>query len=92
MLKLPPLPFWMHQRQLKADPMDDSTLRLSGPNLQTYEIALVPVSVGPGWRVIITRIGSEVERTTVMQTEISFTAQDAAWQSAFELYRQHVII
>lgn len=92
MLNVPPLPFWMQQRQLKAESVNDSTLRLSGPNLPTHEITLIPVSMGPGWRVTIHKIGSENERSTVLQTEVSFASNEAAWQTAFELYRQHVIV
>lgn len=92
MLATPPLPFWMLQRQIKAESVSDSTLRLVGPNLPTCEVTLIPVSKGPGWRVIVAKVGTEGERTTLVQTEIAFENRDAAWQSAYELYRQHVIV
>jgi hypothetical protein len=92
MLTVPPLPFWMLQRQIKAESVNDSSLRLAGPNLPTCDISLIPVSVGPGWRLTIAKIGAEGERSTVLQTEIAFISVEAAWQTAFELYRQHVIV
>lgn len=89
---LPPLPFWMAQRQVKSEPLNDHTLRLVGPNLPTCDVTVLPLPVGPGWRVVVARLEADGARTTLMQTETGFHSPEAAWQAAFELYRQRVIV
>lgn len=85
------LPFWMMQRQIKSESVDDNTIRLTGPILPICEISVLPVSVGPGYRIAIDRV-TEESKTPVVQTEVPFDSETAAWQAAFELYRQHVIV
>ena len=92
MLTMPPLPFWMLQRQVKAESVNEHTLRLVGPNLPTCEVSVLPITVGPGWRVVVAKSDAENKRTTLVQTETSFESPEAAWQSGFELYRQRVIV
>lgn len=85
------LPFWMLQRQITSETVDDHTLRLIGPILPTCEIGVLPVAKGPGHRVAIDRV-TDAGKATVVQTEVPFENESAAWQAAFELYRQHVIV
>lgn len=87
----PTPPFWLLQRQIKQEPVNDTTLRLTGPNLPTYDIAVVPVTTGPGYRVSVDRVG-EGGATHIAHTEVHFENIEAAWQAGYELYRQRVIV
>lgn len=87
----PTLPFWMVQRQIKQEVVNDTTVRLNGPNLPTCEVTVVPVTVGPGWRIAVDRL-AEPAREHLAHTEVQFDNSDAAWQAGYELYRQRVIV
>ena len=86
------LPFWMLQRQIKAENVNDMTLRLVAPNLPTYEISVMPLPTGPGWRVAVDRLNADGGRVPVVYTETPFDKVEGAWQAGFELYRQRVIV
>jgi hypothetical protein len=82
----------MVQRQIKPEPVSDTTLRLIMPNLPAPEVTVVPVSAGPGWRIAVERVAPDGGKTILVQTEVPFERMDAAWYAAFELLRQHVIV
>jgi hypothetical protein len=87
----PRLPFWMVQRQIKQDVVTDTAVRLSAPNLPTCEVSVVPVTVGPGWRISVDKV-TEGGREHLAHTEVKFDTSEAAWQAGYELYRQRVIV
>jgi hypothetical protein len=88
---LPTPPFWVVQRQVKVEPVDECTVRLQAPNLPAYELALRPVSGAPGWTVVLYRTEGGGERHPVAESD-ALADQPSAWEAAFELYRQHVVV
>lgn len=87
----PTLPFWMLQRQIVSESVNDQTVRLSGPVLPTCEVTVAPRAEGGGYRLVVERSG-ESGKSLVAEAESTQAAADAAWQSAFEIYRQHIIV
>jgi hypothetical protein len=89
----PVVPFWMAQRQIKLEVVNDGTpmAKLNGPNMQTHQITLTPVTTGPGWRIALDRVSADGVVTPVAQTECPFDKIDAAWQVAFELFRGRAV-
>jgi hypothetical protein len=84
----PEPPFWFKQRQCKAEPAgSDTTLKLSGPNLQEAYIRIEPQ--GGRWSAALRLTPDGVD---VSSTDPVFDTPVAAWQAAFELYRRHIII
>lgn len=90
-MTLPTPPFWMTQRQIKQEAVDDTTVRLTGPVLPTCDVAVVPVTVGPGYRISVEKV-LENGKERLAHTEVPFENINAAWQAGFELYRQRVIV
>jgi hypothetical protein len=86
---LPVLPFWFKQRQCKAEPAgNDHVLRVTGPNLGEAFLYVVPGDV-QRWRagLRLTADGADVATT-----DAEIPTQREAWDAAFELYRDHVIV
>jgi len=83
------LPFWMLQRQVKTEQLDERTLRLKAPNLPAHEIALAPADNGGGWTAVLYRC--EPERKEIASAPAPMPDAATALQTAYELYRQHVI-
>ncbi|MFO0842592.1 MAG: hypothetical protein U0797_09385 [Gemmataceae bacterium] len=83
----PITPFWFKQRQCKAEPAGENTLKVSGPNLG--EAFLQIAKNGDGWKagLRLTADGPDVA-TAVAERP----GEGAAWAVAFELYREHVIV
>ena len=89
---LPPIPFWMRQRQIKLEPVNDTTVALKTPNLPPYELVLRPLDGSHGYPVAIFSVPADGQKALVAE-QFSETADAAtAWQYAFELFRQKVII
>jgi hypothetical protein len=86
----PTLPFWMLQRQIVAESVNDHTVRLTGPILPPCEVTVAPRAEG-GFRLVVERCG-ESGKTLVAEAESTQPAADAAWQAAFEIYRQQIIV
>jgi len=82
----PILPSWFKQRQCKTEPAGDQTLKVSGPNLGE---AFLHVRADNGRWTGALRLADDGPDLAVSEAEEP-TAQ-AAWNVAFELYRQHVI-
>jgi len=85
----PIVPFWFKQRQCKAEPAGDNELKLTGPILPD---AFVRISADEGkqhWRAALRLApdGADLQRT-----EAEFRNPKEAWEAAFELYRNHVIV
>jgi hypothetical protein len=84
----PIVPFWFKQRQCKAEPAGEDTLRLSGPNLGEAYIRVRRAENGR-WQAALSTTATGPE---VAQTEPEFDNLIDAWEAAFELYRTHVIV
>jgi hypothetical protein len=83
----PPItPFWFKQRQCKAEPVGEQTLKVSGPNLA--EAYLVISRDNDRWRASLRLLpdGADVATATDLPSE------RAAWEAAFELYREQIIV
>jgi hypothetical protein len=81
------LPSWFKQRQAKAEPAGDHLYRLGGPNLGESFLSIRQSEDGK-WRAAL-RPGASTDEIT---TEPIFDTEHDAWEAAFELYRNHVII
>jgi hypothetical protein len=80
-------PFWFKQRQCKAEPAADGSLKVSGPNLGE---AYLRVAEGENklWRAAL-RLTADGSDVAVTPDELPGPRQ--AWEVAYELYRTHVI-
>ena len=83
------LPFWMQQRRVKAEFIDERTLRISGVSLPTCEVSVFPMPAGRGWRVAVDLL-SEKGRQTLAHTESPFENEQSAWNAGFELFRDRI--
>ena len=84
------IPFWMRQRQVKAEPAGEFAVKLTAPNLPSHEIAVE--SAAPGWKARLYRLPVEGQKVLVAEREFDASGPEAAWMNAYELYRQQVII
>jgi len=89
-LSVPALPFWMRQRQIKVEPLGETTLRLSTPNLPVHEVSLK--DQGTQWRSEVFRLPAEGQRELLAERVFEASRHEAAWENAFELFRQAVVI
>jgi hypothetical protein len=81
-------PMWFKQRQGKADAAGDNTYRLTGPNLREAFISIRQADTGR-WAA---ELRYAADGAAVAKTEpVIATAYDA-WEAAFEIYRNHVVI
>jgi hypothetical protein len=84
----PTLPFWFKQRQCKAEPAgSDHVVKVSGPNLGEAFLSISPAQDGR-WEASLrfTADGPPVA------TADGLPATTAAWDAAFELFRERVIV
>ena len=85
----PITPFWFKQRQLKFDPAgSDTTLKITGPNLGEAFISIRQTE-NQRWQAAFRRTADGPDETA---TEPNIPGQREAWDAAFELYRQNVIV
>jgi hypothetical protein len=82
------VPTWFKQRQAKAEPAGDNVYRLTGPNMREVVLGLRRSSDGK-WQGFL--------RPTLDGADISVTSprdnpESEAWQVAFEMYRQALIV
>jgi hypothetical protein len=82
------LPMWFKQRQGKAEEAGENTYRLTGPNLREAFISIRKADNGL-WAASM-RYALDGPEIAVTEPEIG-TAYDA-WEAAFEIYRNHVIV
>ncbi len=89
---MPPTPpFWVLQRQVKIEPVGEETLRLTAPNLPAYELGVKWSEVG--WVGALSRPPTgEGPRVLLAESDRPLPSAELAWDAAFELYRQHVIV
>ncbi len=87
---LPTVPFWVLQRQVKVEEAGPETLRLTAPNLPPYELVLRPIESSPNLSAALYRINGD--KLLITQRETDYDNPNQAWNVAFELYRQYVIV
>ena len=83
----PITPFWFKQRQCKAEPAGENTLRATGPNLGEAFLRVEPV--GGRWRAAL-RLAADGPDASYTDAELETPKE--AWDAAFELYRLRFIV
>ncbi len=83
------LPFWMQNRGVKSEEVDERTLRVTGEDVPACEISVFPMPAGHGWRVAVDLLTND-GRQTLAQTESPFENEMMAWNAGFELFRQRI--
>ncbi len=83
----PILPFWFKQRQCKFDAAGDNTFKVTAPNLG--ENYLRVFAENDRWKAAIRPSADGADAHVTTDT---FATPKDAWEAAFELYRNHVII
>jgi hypothetical protein len=90
---LPAIPFWMRQRQIKIEPINETTVAIKTPNLPTHELSLRPGENGTGYVAAIHCLpAAGGEKFLVAEKPSGLSEPQTAWQFAFELFRQKVIV
>jgi hypothetical protein len=81
-------PTWFKQRQGKAEEAGTNTYRLTGPNLKE---AFISIRLGDNsrWAAVLRYTADGPD---VAATEPVIATPYEAWEAAFEIYRNHVII
>ena len=82
------VPFWFPLRQGKAEPVGPTQYRLTAPNLPPAFISIQQAPNGR-WSAALSQTAEGPE---VASTEADFPGPYEAWEAAFELYRQHLVI
>jgi len=81
-------PSWFKQRQAKAEPAGESTYRLYGPNLPECWLSIRRGENGKWFGLLRDKPDSPDTGVTVPEFEREYEA----WEAAFELSRQRVVI
>jgi hypothetical protein len=85
----PILPFWFKQRQCKAEPAgSDHILKVSAPNLGESFVRIERADNGR-WRAAVR---AAADGPDLRATEPQYVSEQQAWNVAFELFRQSVIV
>jgi len=82
------VPTWFKYRQGKTEPVSDNLFRLTGPNLPPAVLGLRRGDNGKLQGILRT----EPDGPDVAVTDPRFDREYEAWEVAFEMYRQTVII
>ncbi|MCS6977392.1 MAG: hypothetical protein NZM31_10350 [Gemmatales bacterium] len=86
------MPFWMKQRQVKAELVNDSTVRLAAPQLPAYELEVRPTGDDHRWSAAVYEAAPEGgERKLITQYSDSFDSPMTAWEAGYELFRKAVL-
>lgn len=81
-------PFWFKQRQAKLDEAGPNMFRVSGPNLKEAFLGVRQHGTGP-WSAFVR---SAADGPDVYATPPNIPTVYAAWEAAFEIYRNQMII
>jgi hypothetical protein len=84
----PTLPTWFKYRQGKTEPAGENTYRLTAPNQQEAYVGIRKADNGK-WVGLLRQTADGPELAV---SAPGFEAPDDAWQAAFELYRQHILV
>jgi hypothetical protein len=81
-------PYWFKQRQAKAEAAGEDTYRLTGPNLPEAFLSIRRAE-NHRWSAAL-RLSADGPEAAATAPEFETPAD--AWEAAFELYREHVIV
>lgn len=81
-------PFWFKQRQAKAEEVGPDLYKLSGPNLKEAFVGIRRADNGR-WQAFL-RTSADGEDLSA--TDAILETPYDAWEAAFEIYRNHMII
>jgi hypothetical protein len=84
----PYLPFWFRQRQGKAEPIGENGLRLTAPNMAEAFIG-IEKDADSQWRPVLRRTA---DGENLASTATSYDSPQEAWEAAFEIYRETVVV
>ena len=84
----PTPPFWFVLRQGKAEPAGENVLRLKAPNLPEWHIAIKKGENGL-WAGAVRK---QADGPDVDATDPKYDDPNDAWNAAFELYREKVVV
>ncbi len=83
------VPSWFKGRQGKAEEAGPQLLRLTGPNLNEWYVGIRRGEMGR-WVAFLRKTADGPDTATVeLGPDVS---EYGAWEAAFEIYRNHVII
>jgi hypothetical protein len=86
---MPPVPpFWFVQRQAKVEPTGTNTFRLTAPN-QGEAFIFVERADNGQWSA---GLKNAVDGPVVVTSGPIWDSEEDAWASAFELYRNEVVV
>ncbi|HEV3202866.1 MAG TPA: hypothetical protein VGY77_00715 [Gemmataceae bacterium] len=82
------VPFWFKQRQGIAEPAGTDVVKLTAPNLKP---AFITIQKGENglWSA---GVRLEEGGPLIAATELEFPRPQEAWDAAFELYREAVVV
>jgi len=83
----PNTPFWFKQRQCKLEAAGENQYRVSAPNMNEAFLRVEPAD--GRWRVALRRAADGPD---VVTTGADFPTVERAWDAAFELLRNHVVV
>jgi hypothetical protein len=86
-MSTPITPFWFKQRQCKAEPAGEHLLKATGPNLG--EAYLHVQRDNDHWKA---SLRLQADGPDVVTAQAAHPTEHAAWDAAFELYREQVIV
>lgn len=87
-LQTPIIPGWFKGRQLNLEVSGDDCFMVSGPNMPETLIGIRQNEKG----FFQAYLKESTEGEDTAKTEPDFTAKYHAWEAAFELYRQEMIL
>ncbi len=82
------VPSWFKGRQGKAEEVRPGLLKLTAPNLREWYAGIRRLDSG-GWLAFVR---SEPDGADAAAVEVDPMPEQEAWDAAFEVYRNHVII
>lgn len=86
-MSTPILPFWFKQRQCKAEPVGEQTVKVTGPNLG--EAYLHVRRENDCWKA---SLRTSADGPDVASIDAEHATERSAWDGAFELYRERIIV
>jgi hypothetical protein len=84
----PTSPFWFKQRQAKAEDAGPDLVRVSGPNLKEAFLGIRKGDRGL-WSAFM-RLSAD--SADIFATPETIETAYAAWEAAFEIYREQVVV
>jgi len=82
------VPSWFKGRQGKAEEVRPGLVKLAAPNLREWFVGIRRLDNG-SWQVFVR---SEPDSVDAAAVEVDPMPVQEAWDAAFEVYRNHVII